>query len=734
MLISRIMWHRLSMLSPLVLSAATVFSQTDCTPVDTLVLTDSWQTVSGSYPEGGSVTYAVTLELGANHIFKTGCGDGATADHDTRIELVTPTSDCMMMMQDDNGCEDGRSLLFNTFFDGINLRIRVSGAQGEGGTFTMAYRTLDGEPGQCNECPSYDEDLSPSSLWQTVNGSYAAEGCRVYRVFGTPGLEYTFKTGCGDGATANADTRLELFQAGWPDCTSLTTDDNGCEEGRSTVTWTPPPGNATIYVKVSGADALAGDFTLAYRASGGNGSVCGPCTAYDHTMTPGPNWLNRSSSYLPGGCQVYRVFVDGGFNYTFKTGCGNGASADHDTYLELFNDTCGLLASNDSGCDSLAATINYFADSSTILFLRVSGAGGVGGFFNVAARKSGTCSECPAFDDQLTPNLDWQTDSGSYWANGCRTYKVNVLAGHSYVFQTAYGHGASADHQLDIDLLDANCAPTAQGAPWPSYSSNRRFLLADSTGTAYLQVHGVDNDYGSYVMAYRDLGAASDLCQDAEPIELGYNATVQLSGNLADATSTGDFPAGSAWEGLPVKWYALDMSDDCYSLLVSYCGQAPAWQNTLNIVTDSCGGGNVWTAGPFQWESCQDGNAQYFFQIQPGLYYLPLLYDTTNPGNGNYTIALSCGNMIIDAIKEPAVARWTLLPNPGQEGFWIQATIGAMPATAHVQVVDLLGRTVLDASIPSSRAWVGMDEVPTGVYVIRVEEATGVTSLRWVKQ
>ncbi|MDQ3100665.1 MAG: hypothetical protein M3R08_04710, partial [Bacteroidota bacterium] len=149
------------------------YAQPDCTPIANLELLDTWQTVSGSYDDGGWMIYEVTMDLGVYYTFKTGCGNGASADHNTIIEWMTPI--CTVINAADDGCENGASdLNFESFFgDGTVLWIRVRGAQGQGGNFTMAYRSVDGQPGTCNECPAYDQDLSATNVWQTVSAGYS---------------------------------------------------------------------------------------------------------------------------------------------------------------------------------------------------------------------------------------------------------------------------------------------------------------------------------------------------------------------------------------------------------------------------------------------------------------------------------------------------------------------------------------------------------------------------------
>ncbi len=82
----------------------------------------------------------------------------------------------------------------------------------------------------------------------------------MYRVSVTSGAEYTFKTGCGDGATASYDTYLELYNAG---CTEVAINDDGCENFRSTITWIATD-TGYAYLKVRGFNGAGGNYTLAY--------------------------------------------------------------------------------------------------------------------------------------------------------------------------------------------------------------------------------------------------------------------------------------------------------------------------------------------------------------------------------------------------------------------------------------------------------------------------------------
>ena len=112
--------------------------------------------------------------------------------------------------------------------------------------------------------------LYHNTSWQTNSANLVTGNCHWYAMECTAGFEYTFKTNCGDGASADLafDTYLTIYD--WPDGNVLASDDDGCYDPanslKSVVKYTVLT-NRWIIVKVSGwANASGGNYTLAYRA------------------------------------------------------------------------------------------------------------------------------------------------------------------------------------------------------------------------------------------------------------------------------------------------------------------------------------------------------------------------------------------------------------------------------------------------------------------------------------
>jgi len=144
----------------------------------------------------------------------------------------------------------------------------------------------------------------------------------MYRVSVTSGNSYTFKTGCGDGATASYDTYLELYNSG---CTLVASDDDGCESNRSKITWTATY-TGYAYLKVRGYGGAGGSYTLAYRIEP-LGSLSGQVTNSRTTWgienatvsITGP--ANQSTTTNSNGDYSFSSIPSGTYNLTVtKTG------------------------------------------------------------------------------------------------------------------------------------------------------------------------------------------------------------------------------------------------------------------------------------------------------------------------------------------------------------------------------------------------------------------------------
>ena len=317
------------------------------------------------------------VKSGQDYIFKTGCAttgefgtDDATADFDTWIELYDASG--ISLASNDDGCSNYTSSLTWTATYGTQLATDIAYVKVRGynssktGTFEMAYQWDDYVAPTiiCETPPESDETLpAVTTSWATDAGTIASDACYVYEMTTVAGNIYTFKLGCDDtgdanddGVTAAFDSFLELYNStgDW-----IQSDDDGCEEYRSTITWTAT--GTTYYIKVRGYNTNNyGTYLAAYKYAAA--PHCETPPANDLTLTAATTSFQTASdapvTLASDECHVYEVAVDEDNVYTFKTGCSDGASAAFDTFLELYDASAVWLAEDDDGC-SVPASGDY---------------------------------------------------------------------------------------------------------------------------------------------------------------------------------------------------------------------------------------------------------------------------------------------------------------------------------------------------------------------------------------
>jgi hypothetical protein len=180
-------------------------------------------------------------------------------------------------------------------------------------------------------CPSFDFSYIPTPNWQTHSSSILSNGLKMYRFSVTAGTLYTFKTGCGDGATANYDSKIDLLNE---NCLLLLSNDDDCENNRSTLMWQASY-SGYVYLKVYGFSTFFGNYTLAFKGCNlpsptivsGGGSYCNntvlqaSCNSADTiywqgTTSGGTSTVSASSSQI--------VSTSGNYSFRAHNGCGWG--------------------------------------------------------------------------------------------------------------------------------------------------------------------------------------------------------------------------------------------------------------------------------------------------------------------------------------------------------------------------------------------------------------------------
>jgi len=335
-----------------------------------LTPTSTWQVHSSSHPSNGCKIYRVAVTAGVPYFFKTGCGDGATANYDTYLELLDGS--CVMLTQDDDGCESNRSLISWTATYTGYAYLKVSGYNGAGGSYTLAYRAVNG----CVATTSRGSVTAPDHNTEILidNCTYAGQYNTIYSV--VSGRVYRFRSSV-------ATDYLTLTDGS----------NNVIAHGVTPLTWTATfDGNVRLHVHTNSSCGTASTCRATYVQCTSCEAACVSCPNYNFELTPTSTWQVHSSSHPSNGCKIYRVAVTAGWTYFFKTGCGDGATANYDTYLELLDGSCVMLTQDDQGCESNRSLISWTATYTGYAYLKVSGYNGAGGSYTLAYRGSMTTS------------------------------------------------------------------------------------------------------------------------------------------------------------------------------------------------------------------------------------------------------------------------------------------------------------------------------------------------------
>jgi hypothetical protein len=179
-----------------------------------LIPGSSWQTSSSSISIYGCKIYRFTVSPGNTYIFKTGCGNGATASFDTQLELYRYSS-CELLTADDDGCESTRDIITWTCnYTATNyVYLKVKGYDNAYGNFTLAYTT------PCNT-PNQPEPITGStSVCQGTSQNYY-----VVSVIGASSYTWTLPAGWLGASTVNSITAT----AGTSGGTISVTANNSC--------------------------------------------------------------------------------------------------------------------------------------------------------------------------------------------------------------------------------------------------------------------------------------------------------------------------------------------------------------------------------------------------------------------------------------------------------------------------------------------------------------------------
>ena len=313
-----------------------------------VALVDCGETVAGVHPENaecvsprgnGLDIYSVSLKEDARLVVSL------TGDYDTYLHLYDGT--CQEIASDDDGGDGFNSrmavdVLAGTYFVGVS-----SFGIDQGGAFTLSVecREIINPDDVCADC-----QVGTIECGETVAGDFPATGCP------RPGggnnqnvdlhvLEVTEETSfLTISLDAAFDTYLVLLDSG---CLTVSENDDGGVGLNSLILTAVDPG--TYYVGVSSyASGAAGAYQLAVD--------CGeaPDTCVDCNLGIASCGITEANQFPRGDCRrqggqsvdLYDLVLGGGEVTIDLTGT-------YDTWLQLYDETCTVIAEDDDGGDGL---------------------------------------------------------------------------------------------------------------------------------------------------------------------------------------------------------------------------------------------------------------------------------------------------------------------------------------------------------------------------------------------
>ncbi|MGC9315041.1 MAG: hypothetical protein ACP5G4_05345, partial [bacterium] len=361
----------------------------------------------------------------------------------------------------------------------------TSSGYGTSGAFTT-------NPCCCLNSTAYGSaTMAENNTVVTISGcNYATEYATIYNVIA--GYQYQF-------TSSNASDHLTLRQGTY----------NGTcvAAGTTPLNWTATS-SGTYFLHIN-TNSSCGTNTDC-RATTAQCVTCpaGWCNVppdYDYSISPGTTYSTTGSESIGSGeCRVFRVYMSAYRQYRFSL-CEGGGSYSGDTYLELYNDIGGLVASNDDYCGA-GSQLDYTPTTSGYRYVRVRGYGTPYSAitYNLAYRWiPGTCTACAGHDTDIgTPGTSWGTNSNTIYAGGCRMYRFFLYGGNEYDFTFCEG-GGTAGFDTYLYLYNASCTQVATNDDYCGLQSQITYA-APSTGYYYLRVDSFSSSSGGpFTIAYR---------------------------------------------------------------------------------------------------------------------------------------------------------------------------------------------------------------------------------------
>lgn len=535
-------------------------TSTNCTNANfTITPSTNWLTHSNSHPINDSKIYRVPVVSGNVYTFKTGCGNGATANYDTYLELFK--NSCATVKVNDDSCETRRSAISLTANFTGDAYLKVSGYAGNGGNYTLAY--------QYHGCTGWNTSPSSKSFTSAAgSGSFTT---------------YTSIGGCSFFTINNNPDWIK----------------NITYPGNGVVNYTVDANYGPARIGTISIKDVNNVIQATYTIYQDEGSICRTCPSYDLNLTPATYWQTNTNSHIENGCKIYRIYVNSGSIYTFKTGCDDGATANYDTYLELLNNNCSTILAVDDNCESQRSDITWKANYSGYVYLKVRGFGGAGGNYTLA-----------------------------YHYNICTNWQVNPISetypknGGSNSFEVTTQYGGCGYSVVSNNTWINNISSSGG---FVNYSVN---VNPDAARTGTISVRDDDNNIQQTFTVFQDAGS---LCTTCPSYDISIVPTTNWQTHTSSHGNNG------------CKLYRVPVTTGKIYTFKTGCGDGATadYDTYLSLYNSSC------TNIAVDDDGCTDNNRSIitWSSNYNGYVYLKVLGFNNN--SGTYTLAYnytSCSN------------------------------------------------------------------------------------------
>ncbi|MBP6312769.1 MAG: T9SS type A sorting domain-containing protein [Flavobacteriales bacterium] len=201
----------------------------------------------------------------------------------------------------------------------------------------------------------------------------------------------------------------------------------------------------------------------------------------------------------------------------------------------------------------------------------------------------------------------------------------------------------STDCPADNLVTFSNVSTTSCGDGNTVYTWNS---LAPGTYKLPVVKDVAQGSVGAYSVLLSAEACDLDFCNNAPAIPISVGETLTFTGDVTNATPTGDFVTTSPFAGAPVKWHAFT-TESCTNITVSYCGTTAGWGTVFGILSTDCPADN--TVNFSTTETCANGNVIYNWNDLPmGTYYVPIVLEQASGSVGPYSVTVSASNCFND--------------------------------------------------------------------------------------